>query len=123
MPRLEVRGAACATVLAQALAMIVMLSILFNGKSRIHVKLSEFRIDWGIIWRIVRIGVPSSLQMFFRSMAMLVLMGIVASFGTYAVAAYGVGIRLRMITLMPAFAFAIWTFFISFSARIIRTYG
>jgi len=105
LPRLEVRGAACATVLAQGLAMIVMLSILFNGKSRIHIKLSEFRIDWGIIWRIIRIGVPSSLQMFFRSMAMLALMVIVASFGTYAVAAYGVGIRLRMITLMPAFAF------------------
>lgn len=105
LPRLEVRGAAYATVLAQALAMIVMLSILFNGKSRIHIKLSEFRIDWGIIWRMIRIGVPSSLQMFFRSLAMLVLMGIVASFGTYAVAAYGVGIRLHMITMMPAFAF------------------
>lgn len=105
LPRLEVRGAAYATVLAQALAMIVMFSILFSGKSRIHIKLSEFRIDWKIIWRMVRIGVPSSLQMFSRSMAMLVLMGIVASFGTHAIAAYGVGIRLRMVTLMPAFAF------------------
>ena len=34
----------------------------------------------------------------------VVLIGIVASFGTAAVAAYGVGMRLQMVVLMPAFA-------------------
>jgi Na+-driven multidrug efflux pump len=39
-----------------------------------------------------------------RSLMSLVLMRIVASCGTIAVAAYGIGMRFHMITLMPAFA-------------------
>jgi putative MATE family efflux protein len=62
----------------------------------------EFRLRY--IKEILRIGFPSSMQIFFRSLMGVAVVGIVAGFGTYAVAAYGVGMRLQMVILMPAFA-------------------
>lgn len=104
-PRLEVVGAALATVIAQALGSIWIIHILMRGKSKIHIKFLKFRINLDTIWQIIKIGVPSSVQMFLRNLMSMVLIGIVASFGTFAVAAYGIGVRLRMVVLLPAFAF------------------
>jgi Na+-driven multidrug efflux pump len=54
--------------------------------------------------RILRIGLPGSGQMLSRSLMGLAFMHLVAGFGTPAVAAYGTGLRLLMVLLMPAFA-------------------
>jgi putative MATE family efflux protein len=102
--RMETAGAALATVISQAISCVVILYILFNGHSGVHVRLKEFMFDARTIWGILRIGIPSSLQLFFRTLMGLALMGIVSAFGTYAIAAYGIGMRLQMVTLMPAFA-------------------
>lgn len=104
-PRMEVKGAALATILAQALGAIAILYILLKGKSHIHIRFDKFKINLKTMWQIVKIGVPSSIGMFLRNLMMMVLIAIVASFGTYAVAAYGIGMRLKMIILMPAFSF------------------
>jgi Na+-driven multidrug efflux pump len=58
------------------------------------------------MWRITCIGIPSSLQMSFRALMDVVLMTLVAQFGTLSVAAYSVGVRLRMVGLFPIFGFA-----------------
>ncbi|MCK4423365.1 MAG: MATE family efflux transporter [Candidatus Omnitrophica bacterium] len=106
VPAMGVNGAALATVLAQAIGCIWGLKVLLTGQSHIHIKFKNMKIDFGLIWRMIKIGVPNSLQMSFRSIMAIVLMGIVAGFGTSAVAAYGIGLRLQMIVLMPAFAVA-----------------
>jgi len=104
VPAMGVSGAALATVLSQAVSCVIILYILFKGHSHVHIRLKEFYLKPKIVWDILRIGVPSSLQLFFRMLMRVVLMGIVAAFGTYAVAAYGIGMRLQMVMLMPAFA-------------------
>ncbi|MDP2939202.1 MAG: MATE family efflux transporter [Candidatus Omnitrophota bacterium] len=104
VPRMNTNGAAWATVISQAISCLIIFYLFFNGHSKVHIRIKEFKIDFKIIWQIFKIGVPSSLQMFFRSVMGLAMVGLVASFGTYAVAAYGIGMRLQMVTLMPAFA-------------------
>ena len=103
-PRMGVQGAALATVLAQGGAASISLFYLFTGRTRLHVRLPEFRPDLRLCWRILRIGIPGAGQMFSRSLASAVMMKLVAVCGTAAVAAYGIGLRLHMIVLMPAFA-------------------
>ncbi len=105
-PRMGVTGAALATVIAFIIGGVIGLEVLLRGRSHIHIKLESFKVDWGSIFRIVKIGVPSSAQMTMRGFMGAVLMAIVASFGTFAVAAYGVGMRLTMVVMMPGFAFA-----------------
>ena len=104
LPGLGVSGAALATVLAQAVGAAISVFMLLSGRVRIHVRLSHCRPRLGLSWRLLRLGIPGSGQMLSRSLMGLVLMRIVASCGTIAVAAYGTGLRFHMITLMPAFA-------------------
>ncbi|MBN2057389.1 MAG: MATE family efflux transporter [Candidatus Saganbacteria bacterium] len=99
-----VNGAAWATVISRAIGSLVALEVLFRGRSRVHVKLEYFRIDWGCMASILMIGFPASVQMTLRGAVGIVLIAVVASFGTYAVAAYGVGLELWMIAMMPGFA-------------------
>lgn len=105
VPRMNTSGAALATVLSQAVPAFLVLMLLSKRRSKVHIHISQFKIKLAFLKEMLKIGLPASLQMFFRSIMGLFLMGIVASFGTIAVAAYGIGMRLQMIVLMPAFAF------------------
>lgn len=105
VPRMNTSGAAVATVLARAVSAFVVLLLLSRRYSKVHIHISQFKIKPAFLKEILKIGVPSSLQMLFRSIMGIILIGIVTSFGTAAVAAYGVVMRLRMVVLMPAFAF------------------
>jgi len=53
---------------------------------------------------ILRIGVPTSGQLLARTLMQVVLIRVVAFFGTAAIAAYSIGMRIHQISLMPAFA-------------------
>ncbi len=103
MPRLGVEGAALSMVLAQCVAMVVILRALAKGKSGVKVGLAAWKLRIEPIWRIMKVGIPSSGQMLSRSLMSVGLMWIVATYGTNAVAAYGIGVRFHMMALMPAF--------------------
>lgn len=104
LPRLGVAGAAVATVIAQAVAAMLVMWVLHSGRiAGMHAHLGRWRLRSDLAWRLLRIGTPSSGQMLSRSLMSLLLMRIVAESGTAAVAAYGIGLRFHMIVLMPAF--------------------
>ncbi|HBA83735.1 MAG TPA: MATE family efflux transporter [Verrucomicrobia bacterium] len=103
-PALGVKGAAWATLIAQGVAAGGAVFILLSGRAQLHLRPRLWMPDLALSWRILRIGLPGSGQMLTRSLMSAVMMRIVASFGTAAVAAYGIGMRYHMIVLMPAFA-------------------
>ncbi len=105
-PRLGVNGAALATVLARGIGVIIAFRVLFRGSSPIHLERKNLKVNFGLMGRIIKLGVPSSIQMSLRSLMGVILMAIVAKYGTYAVAAYGVGLRIMMFVLMPVFGLA-----------------
>jgi putative MATE family efflux protein len=105
VPRLEVAGAALATVIAQTIGSIMMLYIFINHKHKLHIELKHWQVDYEIIKNILFIGVPSTIQMLLRSFAMLVLMKFVTRFGPEVIAVYGVGGRLFQVFLIPGFGF------------------
>lgn len=104
IPRMGIKGAALATVISQALAAALVLLLLFRGIAGVRVRLPQYRLDFSIWLRLLRIGTPGMGQMLSRSLMSLVLMRVVAAGGVAAVAAYGIGLRLHMMVLMPAFA-------------------
>ncbi len=95
VPRMNTSGAALATVLSQAVPAFLVLLLLSKRRSKVHIHISQFKIKLTFLKEMLKIGLPASLQMFFRSIMGLVLMGIVASFGTAAIAAYGITYRVR----------------------------
>jgi len=102
-PKLGVNGAAYATVSARGIGMIIGLFILFKGRSGIKLRPRKLRIDLNLMWRIVRMGIFSSLQALLRNISQMAITRIVAVYGTFAIAAYGIGMRVRMVVMMPGF--------------------
>ena len=101
-PRLGVSGAALTNVISQGLGVTLGLWVLFSGRTRLRLTLSNFRLDLDIIWRIVKIGIPASVMGMGRSFGQAMLMRFVAPFGTLAVAAHALCQRIDMMPVMIA---------------------
>lgn len=100
-PQMGVAGAAATNVISQGLGGTIGFWILFTGRSRLRLTLKNFSIDFGIIWRIVKIGIPGAIMTMERSLADLILVWLMAPFGTLAVAGHTLIHRLEAILRMP----------------------
>ncbi len=103
-PRLGVSGAALTGVISQGIGGGLGLWMLYSGRTRLRLTFKNFRFDWNIIWRIVKIGVPAMVNGMGRTGATLVLTLFVVPFGTYAVAAHSLMERIDRFIQMPAMA-------------------
>lgn len=103
-PGLGIDGTAVSMIIAQSVSMIILLWLLFTGRSRLRLTMSGFRLDLPMIWRIIKIGFPALVAMMQQNLSQLILVRLMAPFGTIAVAAHGVVQRVQMIVLMPAIA-------------------
>jgi putative MATE family efflux protein len=100
-PRLGVAGAAITYVLATGLGMLICFWVLFTGQTRLHLKLSDLRPDFKIMWRIMKIGVPSSVTGLGKAFSDLVLTWFLIPFGTVALAAHSLISRIEMFINTP----------------------
>jgi putative MATE family efflux protein len=100
-PFMGVTGAALADVIAQVVGLAFGFWILFTGRTRIRLRLRNFNVDWVMIWRIVKVGIPAAVMGMQRSLGNLILMWIISPFGTAAVAAHSLCQRIEMFLLMP----------------------
>lgn len=106
IPGFGVSGAAVATVTTQGLAAIFGLAILFSGRYDIHLKLKDFRPDFGVFKKMFKLGFPASVEHFTMALGITVLMFVVARFGTTVIASYGIGMRIFGFIIIPAFGIA-----------------
>ncbi|NLB56526.1 MAG: MATE family efflux transporter, partial [Lentisphaerae bacterium] len=103
--RLEAKGAALATIISQLVATgYICWMLFFRKNANYSIRWVHFKPTVQMMKNLIGIGLPSSGQLLTRSIMSLVLMRIVAGFGTAAVAAYGIGMRFHHTSLMPAFA-------------------
>lgn len=102
-PEMGASGSALATVVARGIAVAIVIPVITSGKAIIHLKFSNLKVDFPLMLRIIKIGIYSSIQAVIRNLSALILTRIVAVYGTFAVAAYVIGMRLRMVVLMPGF--------------------
>jgi putative MATE family efflux protein len=103
-PRMGVTGAALSNVISQCLGAVICLWLLFGGYTRLHLSRPDFRVDFNIIWRILKIGVPALVMNGQRSFGTFILTWLIAPFGTLAVAAHSLASRLEMFVMMPGFS-------------------
>lgn len=104
-PELGVSGAAITNVFSQSIGTVLCLWFLFSGRSRLKLDMKDFRIDFGMIWRIFRIGFPALMSGTQRTLSQFIIMYLVVPFGTAAVAAHTINQRVEMVLMMPAMAF------------------
>jgi putative MATE family efflux protein len=100
-PKLGVMGVALSQVITETGGMSAALWLLFSGRSRLHPSLRHFRIDWNIIWRMAKIGLPGLVMGVERNFGSMVLVWLIVPFGTVAVAAHSLIQRVEMAVTMP----------------------
>lgn len=100
LPAFGLPGAALANVLAQVLGLIWNFRALFMGTSRLHLTFKDYYVDFPLLARLIRIGLPASGTGMERSIVHLLLARLVTPFGDLALAAYGITRNLELFTAM-----------------------
>ncbi len=106
-PRLETAGAAIATICSQLIGVVLFKRYIDKGKLPFSLRLKlRSRISLQTVYRIVKIGIPTSVAGIVFSVVYLFLNKITALFGTEAIAALGIGNRAESISYLTCFAFS-----------------
>lgn len=102
-PRLEVAGAAIATVIGQIVG--AALSTFFNVRvnKEIRINMKKFRPNKQIIGEIYRVGIPSIIMQSIGSVMVFGFNKILLFFNTTAAAVFGVYFKLQSFIFMPIF--------------------
>ena len=110
LPRMEVAGAAVATVIGQVVAFV--LAVVLNHKKNVDVRLHfrGFRPDWKMIGRILGIGIPSMIMVAIGSVMNYTFNLVLGSFNKVAVGlgevgktVFGAYFQLQSFVCMPVF--------------------
>lgn len=110
-PRLGIVGAGLSLAIAQIIAAIIGLYVLFRRNGILNSLRNRcfFRFDLKQITDIFKIGLPSSMESLLFQFAAIILTRAMLSFGKVAFAAYQMGIQAESLSYMPAFGFSVVT--------------
>ena len=99
-----IRGAALATVLAQATTVVYLLYYFLGGRSSLRAKRSDLRLEGKLVWEMFTVGGGSGLRSAAGSITTIILNHALGNYGgDLAIAAFGVINRLLMFFLLPMF--------------------
>ena len=102
-PRMDIRGAAAATVAGQIIAAVVACVLNVKKNKEINIRLKGFRPDGAMIAQIYRIGVPSIIMQSIGSLMVYIMNKVLIGFSSTAVAVFGVYFKLQSFIFMPIF--------------------
>jgi putative MATE family efflux protein len=103
LPAMGVGGAAAATVISRGLAAVLATRAIFGGPG-LRVHRTELKWNRRMMNRLIKVALPLSAGQAATSLGFTLLLGMVNSFGSAVVAAFGVGHRVIMMVSVPSMA-------------------
>ena len=103
MPRMGVAGAAIATVSGQLCGMLAGVLIMIIGEHLVQVKIKEFKLNWGVVLDIYKVGLPSIIMQSIGSLMLILYNMILVAYSTTAVAVLGIYFKIQSFVFMPVF--------------------
>lgn len=108
LPAMGAVGSAWATFIARALALTLMLIVLWRGKNGVRISgRAGWRPEGKLARQIMQIGLPAALEQILTSAAFFVLVIVVAGLGTNTLAAHQISFTALSASFLPGFGFAI----------------
>lgn len=101
-PELGVTGAAVATNIGRGIGVLYQLYHLFNGDTRVRLSLQHLAIVPAVFIRLLRVSVGGISQFLIATASWVVLMKLVSTYGSAAIAGYTIAIRVIDLTFLPA---------------------
>jgi len=101
-PEMGVTGAAVATTIGRGIGVAYQLAYLFGGRGRLAFKSRHLRIVPALLKRMVVISIGGVGQFLITTASWIGIMRIVALYGSSAIAAYTIALRMIEFALLPA---------------------
>src|ERR1700691_4859671 len=101
-PRLGVTGAALATLTGRSIGVLYQFYRLMRGTERLRILASQVRLNWKVLWRLIRVSLTGILQFAIAHTSWIGLVRIVSIFGAAALAGYTIAIRIVIFVILPS---------------------
>ncbi len=102
-----VAGAAWATVLSQLVSALWCLGFGMRKYRQLQLRRGDWRWSWSFAWEHLKVALPMALQFSVTAIGVVVLQGVLNSFGSIAVAAYTTGAKVEQVATAPLFSFGV----------------
>ncbi len=99
--RMGVAGAAWATIIAEFLSAILVMAVLTAEKSCYRIVWKKVRIHKAILSKIIRVGIPTALQMMVTAFSNVFIQSYINFFGSAAMAGWSSYAKIDKICLLP----------------------
>lgn len=98
-------GVAIPTLVSRIVAALIMLKLLCNENQILHLeKTWKYKPNWMQIKKILNIGIPNSLENSMFQLGKIIVLSLVSTFGTSAIASNAVSNTLAMVQILPGLA-------------------
>ena len=114
-----VEGVAIPTVISRFIAAIAILYFVLDENYLLHIKRTlRHRFDWRILKNVLNVGIPYGIENGLFQLGRILVLSLVSTFGTMAIAANSVGYAIGIFSVLPGFAINL-----GFTAVISRCVG
>lgn len=114
-----VEGVAIPTVISRFIAAIAILYYVLDENYLLHIKRTlKHKFDWLILKNVLNVGIPYGIENGLFQLGRILVLSLVSTFGTMAIAANSVGYAIGIFSVLPGFAINL-----GFTAVISRCVG
>ncbi len=101
-PEMGIKGAALASLIGRGLAVVMQVYLLYRGIGRTKIYRRHLKVELKVLVQIIKLSAGGVGQYIIATASWVVLMKIMAEFGSVVVAGYTIAIRIFMFTLLPS---------------------
>ena len=101
----DVRGVAIPTVISRMLSAVLIIHFILDEEYKLHIKRTlKHRFDTGMLLRVLKVGIPSGIENGLFQLGRVLILSLVSTFGTMAIAANSIGFSVGVFSVLPGFA-------------------
>jgi putative MATE family efflux protein len=101
-PRLGLAGSAVGTTIGRGIGVVYQIWLLWSGRGRVRIGRSNLHLDWKVMVRLIRLSLGVIFQLMVQMAGWIGIVRIVSAFGSAAVAANTLAIRIVVFAILPS---------------------
>lgn len=109
IPTLNVLGAAVSTLITQLISSLIAVTILIKGNYGIKISLKYISPDIKTLKKLLKLGLPASIEFSVRILGFIITTILVIPFGTTYISSYGIGSNILRYIMIPLMGFSMAT--------------
>jgi putative MATE family efflux protein len=102
-PSMGIKGAAIATTIGRGSAVIIQFLLLRYKKGRINILVQNMTFRFKVMLKLIRLSLGGIGQFLISTSSWIIIMRIMAEFGSKALAGYTIGLRVILFSILPSF--------------------